>query len=374
MLRKERINMEKTKNIQNIAKGILMCSVIFFHSKIFIDYSVINNFNILFLIFPCLMGVFFFYSGYNYNSEKRTPKENIIRRSKQLLLPIPIVWGLSTILVVPMLLLTHSATLYNIKQSFVYVAMSEPWALMSGFDISTFSFDLSVCIGIYWFLYTLWITSCVFYLIVDFVNEKLSRHIITVALLLFISFLMGKFIGSYLPFVIQCYPVVLAIMLTAAYLRKSDFLDKEESKATMSTKVIAFELIIILISTICYFAFGANVVGSLMGGSFNSSINGLDAYVSYIFAIFGTYIIHSISKLVSKIPIISNLFEKFGENSAFIYITHAIIISYVDTLIFHKNHKLFSSTAQSVMYLFIVLVIYMIFYRIFKRGKMRVEK
>ena len=366
--------MKKINNIQNIAKGILMCSVVFFHSKIFIDYSVINNFNILFLIIPCLMGIFFFYSGYNYSPEKRTPKESIKRRTKQLLLPIPIIWGLSTILVVPMILLTHSATLYNIKQSFVYVIMTEPWALMSGFDISTYNFDLTVCIGLYWFLYTLWITSCIFYLIVDFVNEKLSRHILTVALLLLISFLIGEFVGPYLPFTIQCYPVILAIMLTAAYLRKSNFLDKEESKSMMCTKVITFELIIVLISTICYFTFGANLVGALMGGRFNSSINGLDAYISYIFAIIGTYIIHSISKLFSKIPVISNLFEKIGENSASIYITHAIIISYIDTLIFHKNHELFNSNILSIIYLFIVLVIYIVLFKIFKRGKIRNEQ
>lgn len=100
--------MEKINNSQNIAKGILICSVIFFHSKIFIDYSVINNFNILFLVFPCLIGVFFFYSGYNYTPKKRTAKESIKRRTKQLLLPIPIIWGLSTILVVPMLLFTNN--------------------------------------------------------------------------------------------------------------------------------------------------------------------------------------------------------------------------------------------------------------------------
>ena len=366
--------MEKTKNFQNIAKGILICAVVFFHSRIHIDYSVINNFNILFLIFPCLIGVFFFYSGYNYTPNKRTVKESIRRRTKQLLLPIPIIWGLSTILVVPMLLLTKSATLYNIKQSFVYVSMSEPWALMSGFDISTFNFDLAVCIGLCWFLYTLWIASCIFYLIVDYVNEKLSRHILTVLVLLFISFLIGEFVGPYLPFTVQCYPVILAILLTAAYLKKSNFLDKEESKSAIITKVILFELIIISISTICYFVFGANLVGALMGGRFNNSINGLDAFIAYIFAILGTYIIHNISKLISKIPVMSRLIEKLGEHSAFIYITHAIIISYVDTLIFHKNHEVFNCNIQSVTYLLIVLVIYIALYKIFKRGKKENEQ
>ena len=155
---------------------------------------------------------------------------------------------------------------------------------------------------------------------------------------------------------------------------KSNFLDKEESKFAICTKVIAFELIIILISTICYFAFGANLVGALMGGRFNSSINGLDAYISYVFAILGTYIIHSISKIACKIPVINSLFEELGENSAVVYITHAIIISYVDTLIFHKNHELFSSNVLGVIYLFLILVIYMILFKIFKRGKIRDEQ
>ncbi|MEE0865925.1 MAG: acyltransferase family protein [Clostridia bacterium] len=366
--------MEKINNSQNIAKGILICSVIFFHSMIFLDYSSLNTFNVLFLLFPCVIGVFFFYSGYNYKSQKRTPKESIKKRTKQLLLPLLIIWVLTTILVVPMLRLTNSATLDSIKQSYMYVALSEPWAMLNGMNISTCNFDLVLCIQSGWFLYTLWVVSCIFYLIVDFVNEKLSRHIITVALLLFLSFLMGKFIGTYLPFVVNCYPVVLAIMLTAAYLKKSNYLDKEESTSKICKKVIVFELIIFLISFICYLTFGTNVVGSLMGGKFNDIITGLDAYIAYIFAILGTYIIHSISKLVSKIPVISSLFEKFGENSAFVYITHGITISYIDTLIFHRNHNLFSSTVQSTIYLLIAIVIYTILFRIFKRGKKKNEQ
>ena len=366
--------MERINNIQNIAKGLLICSVVFFHSNICIDYSVLYNFNIFFLIFPCVIGVFFFYSGYNYKPQKRTKKESIKKRTKQLLLPLLIIWVLATILVVPLLRLTNSATLDSIKQSYEYVALSEPWAMMNGMDISTCNFDLILCIQSGWFLYTLWIVSCIFYLIVDYVNEKISRHIITVAILLFIAFLMGKYMGTYLPFAVNCYPVVLAIMLTAAYLKERNFLDKEESTAIKCTKVIAFELIIVLIATICYLFFGSNIVGSLKGGGFDNTITGFDAYIAYIFAILGTFIIHSISKLISKIPLISSFFEKFGENSAFVYITHGIVISYIDTLIFHRNHELLSSKLLTIVYLAIALVIYMILFRILKRGKMKNEQ
>lgn len=366
--------MNKTTNIQNIAKGVLICTVIFFHSRLIVDYSTLSTFNVIFLMFPYLMGVLFFYSGYNFTPKKRTAKESIIRRTKQLLLPLLFIWLITTVLVVPMLLLTKSATLFSIGQSYKYVLMTEPWALLSGMDITTCNFDIIVCIGAGWFLYTLWITSCIFYLIVDYVNEKLSRHIITIVLLLTISFLMGRFIGPYLPFVVQCYPVVLSIMLTAAYLKKKNFLDKEESVNKTIIRVIVFELIIVLISTTCHFVFGTNVVGSLMGGSFNSNINGLDAYVSYTFAILGTYIIHNISKLINKIPVLNRLLDKFGRNSALVYITHSIVISYVDTLIFHRNHELLNSNLQGALYLIIVLVIYLILFKIFTRKNITNEQ
>lgn len=366
--------MERKNNIQNIAKGLLICSVLYFHINIVLDYSVISQFNILFFIFPCVIGVFFFYAGYNFNPQKRTPKQSILRRTKQLMLPWLIIWVLATVLVVPMLLITNSASINSINQAYVYVAMSEPWAMISGMDITTCNFDLVLCIQSGWFLYTLWITSCVFYLIVDFVNKKLSRHILVVALLLFLSFLMGKFWGTYLPFVVNCYPVVLAIMLTASYLKKNNFLDKEDGTAIRFTKVMVFELIIILISVICYFTFGSLMVGSLKGGMFDSSITGFDAYIAYVFAIISTYIIHNVSKLISKIPVVSNFFDKLGTNSAIVYMTHGIVISYVDTLIFHRDHQVFSVSAQTIIYLILVLVIYMILFRIFKKGTAKNEQ
>ncbi len=110
-----------------------------------------------------------------------------------------------------------------------------------------------------------------------------------------------------------------------------------------------------------------------MGGKFNDTINGFDAFIGYIFAILGTYIIHNVSKLISKIPLAGSLIEKLGENSAYIYITHGIVISYIDTLIFRRNHEVFNSAVQSSMYLLLAIVIYIVLYKIFKRGKIKNE-
>ena len=80
--------MEKINNSQNIAKGILICSVIFFHSKIFLDYSALNTFSILFLLFPCIIGVFFFYSGYNYKPKKKNTERKYKKKNETIIITI----------------------------------------------------------------------------------------------------------------------------------------------------------------------------------------------------------------------------------------------------------------------------------------------
>ena len=55
---------------QNIVKCLLITSVVFFHALMFVandSADVLSSFNILLVMFPFLMMVFFFYAGYNYN-------------------------------------------------------------------------------------------------------------------------------------------------------------------------------------------------------------------------------------------------------------------------------------------------------------------
>ena len=80
--------MEKRSNVQDMVKGALIIAVIFFHSTLFRNPEVVIEFNILVALFPCVLGVYFFYSGYNYKIGKRSLKENIIRRTKQLIIPL----------------------------------------------------------------------------------------------------------------------------------------------------------------------------------------------------------------------------------------------------------------------------------------------
>ncbi len=58
-------------NPQNIVKGLLITGVVYFHSSFLIDPVVRGAFNPLLCFFPFLMGVFFFYAGYNFVPGKR---------------------------------------------------------------------------------------------------------------------------------------------------------------------------------------------------------------------------------------------------------------------------------------------------------------
>ena len=60
-------------NIQDMVKGALIIAVVFFHSSLFFNKNLYHEFNLVLYFFPCVMGVFFFYTGYNYTIGKRKP-------------------------------------------------------------------------------------------------------------------------------------------------------------------------------------------------------------------------------------------------------------------------------------------------------------
>ena len=134
-------------------------------------------------------------------------------------------------------------------------------------------------------------------------------------------------------------------MLVGAYIRKKDLLniplDNKKNISISIILMIVFEGIIIGLSLLCYYAFGATTVGSLIGGGLNETIKGFDVFVAFLMSILGTFVIHTLMRFISKIKFVSSFFEIFGKNSAFVYLTHPILLSYIHTLIFWRNNDIF---------------------------------
>lgn len=362
-------------NVQDMVKGALIIAVIFFHSCLYGNDNIYNEFNIIFCIFPCVMGVFFFYTGYNYTMGKRKPLDSIKRRTKQLLIPLVIMIFVSTILVGGLQLITKNTDMIGIWHSLKYFLLSKGGVTMWHADISKANYDLLLAVGLLWYLYVLYIISIIFYLIVDWTISRLRNLIIVVLPLLFISFLLGQFCGYWLPYSVQSYGLFLAIMLVAAYIKKLNLLDvpldnKKNIIVTISLAVV-FEGIIIGLGLLCYYAFGATTVGALPGGSLNETIKGFDVFVSFVMAILGTYVIHTLMRFLSKIKILSMFFGLVGKYVAIVYVTHPIFISYIHTLIFGRNFSVLG-WFQPYMYTFItvaILIIIFVIIEIIKKKK-----
>ena len=164
-------------------------------------------------------------------------------------------------------------------------------------------------------------------------------------------------------------------MLVGAYIKKIDLLniklDNNKKIIISILLMILFEGIIIGLGLLCYYAFDATTVGAIPGGALNKDIKGFDTFVTFVMALLGTYIIHTLMRFISKIKIISSFFGILGKYVAIVYLTHPIFISYIHTLIFGRDYSVLG-WVQPYMYTFItitLLVIIFIVIEIIKKKK-----
>ena len=365
------MKIQTKSSAQNIVKCLLITSVVFFHASMFLvanPAEVMSQFNILLTLFPFLMMVFFFYAGYNYTPGKRSVGQNIKRRTFQLLIPMVITLVVSCGIIFAIKLPAASDKVIEAEKltnSICYSLMSEPLALMIGYPANgLLSFDMDLALGILWFLYALYVCSIFFYLIVDYEIKKPSRLLSIIFILLIGAFCMGQFAGVYLPYTVQCYPVALAMMLLAAYLKQFNFLDKKvESKKELLFLIIntvVAELVVVGIGLFGYFYYGSTMVGSLPGGMFDSNIKGFDAFVSFIMGFLGTFVVHQLSRLIMKVPVLSTVFDWYGRHSSYVYLSHPLFLSFIHTIIFQEQTKV--GGFQPYLYVFMTIAMLVVIF------------
>ena len=350
---------------QDAAKALMVIAVIFFHCFLMSFESpaeALSTFSILNACFPYVLGAFFFYAGYNYVPKGRTFKESIIRRTKQLLIPLAICSVVSIICISSMeLIVNHDdigATFLALGNSILYSLMSEPLALLINFPESGGTvYCMIIALGLMWYIYCLYICTIFFHLLVEHTNKKLFTLVSVVIGLLTLSFCLGQFVGVYLPYSIQCYPLVLAIMLTAAYLRQSHFLTKKTTGKKdivfRAINVIIGEAIVIGVSFLAYYQKGAVLTGALLGGRFDPALKGIDVPITYLFAIMGTYIINTTCRIFRHIPVVGTCLQWVGQRSGIFYLFHPIPLMFVSAIIFQG--KLVLGQGQGFIYMAFIL-------------------
>lgn len=361
------VAMEKNRSIaQDIGKGLMIIGVIFFHSYVmtFENHSEsLQNFNILFAFFPYILCVFFFYSGYNYKPNNLSYLQNVAKRAKQLLIPMVFAFLLSAILISSMELAFHyneaGPTLHAIGNSLLYALMSEPTAMLIGFpQEGGFIFELVLSLGLLWFVVALFFSSLLFFFLVKYTNKSVSSLISILALLLIAAFCMGEFIGPYLPYAVESYPIVVALMLVASYLKQRNFLDRpmdgKRNVAILIINALIAEGLVIATGIFLHYKVGSMTAGTMPGGMFDPALLGFDAFVSFAFGVLGVYFIHTVSRFIELIPVVSKGLAWVGKRSALFYLFHPIFLDLAAIAIFQKKAPL--GQAQGFIYTFVVLL------------------
>ena len=357
---------KKRTRAQDAAKGLMIIAIIFYHCYLLTSpnpTAAVMNFNILTAFFPFLLSSFFFYTGYNYVPNERSFKDNIIRRAKQLLIPLVICFFISIVTIGAMeLAFNHSdigATFKSLGNTILYSLMSEPLSVMIGFPKDGgLIYELVVALGLLWFLYTLFICSIPFYLLVKHTNKKVSTLIMVDIICLAISFCLGQFVGIYLPYCVQAYPLILAIMLTACHLRQYHFLNlrmlNNKHRVIHGVCMIAAEGIVVGTCLLCHYQFGAIFTGSTPGSMFDPVLKGFDAIIAFVFSIIGTYFLHTLCRLIKHIPVVGKALQWVGNHSALFYLFHPIAIEIV-ALFFQK--QIIWGIGQAYFYVLISVII-----------------
>lgn len=376
---------KKRTRAQDAAKGIMVMAIVFFHCWLVVapnPQETLATFNILIALFPFLLSSFFFYTGYNYLPNGKSFKYNITRRAKQLLIPLVICFAVSILLISPMYLAYNhedmASSFQTIGNTIVYSLLSEPFAMMLNFPQSGgVVFELVVGLGLLWFLYALFICSIPFYLLVEHTNKKLSTLISVDIICLVMAFCLGEFVGTYLPYHVQSYPLIVAIMLTAAHLRQHHFLNlrilfKKDSLFHALNMIIA-EALVVGICLVCHFRFGAFYTGSIPGGQYDPVMKGFDPLITFLFSIIGTYFLHTLCRLIKHIPLVGKALQYIGNHSAVFYLFHPIFIALLSISFFQR--KVIWGQFQGVFYgvISIILLVGLCFLLDFMYKKKKVK-
>ena len=304
--------MEKSQRMvsQDIAKGIAILLVVLLHI-----IEVPNIIRIICgLLFGYAMPFFLFMTGYNYKNKGLTPAQNIKKRLVQILRPYFIYTFIIALLMSVHFVLNGEATVFECFRSYIGFLLSRWGTPYIGWDLPKILFQR--VFGPLWFIQFLVPASVVFYLFVDKALENGKSCIFTTLGLATVSCILIE-LGLILPWGIQDAPAIAAIMIMGAWFHKDNKLFKEPSQ-----KKWVYINCFVCLATIGIIELTGNTAGYFPAGDISGVYGGPEVYITMLVALLGSYFIINFSKMLEKIPVVSNIYIWLGTHSLQILIMH----------------------------------------------------
>ena len=325
--------MKKRMLTQDIVKGIAILIVVQLHT---LQLTKVTLY-LLAGLFGYVMPVFMFLSGYNYHPKGLTPWQRIKKRVGALL-KIYLKWSfLIFILMAPYFYLRKEGTMAEIIKSFAIQLLSNHGAAMLGIEVDMTMFRM--VLGPCWFLQFLISSSIIFYLAVDYALKSFRNTFSIVSLLIMISYIFLRF-DIVLLWGFHFAPAIAGVMIIAARLAQDNhFFDTSNKKIWTIINSLVCLLIVDAIQLSYPMAglLGAGVIGTIAGAN--------ETFFFVCFAVFGTYFLINLSKLIEKIPYVSTALIWFGQHSLEVLLLHRplswVIIDMMKLPHFVSGHPLY---------------------------------
>lgn len=305
---------------QDIAKGIAILLVIALHClTLKREYYLI-----LAGLFGFLMPFFFFIAGYNYRPGKYTFKENVIKRTKQILPPFIIYLTVILFLAGIYYVSTGQYTAQDIFMLYLRVLLSRPLFQLLGLTLPS---GINYTVMIFWFVQAFYVGSIVFFAVADWCLKDKKQFIIGLICLIAISMVFAHF-DFKLPFFLSEAPAIAAMMLLGAFFGKHRLLHGDGNKKWI--------IINSIISYAAYIVLAAMFKGEglLLGGNlWTDKLKEWGVPLTVLFSVIGSYPFVHFCRLFTKSEFLTKFFTWFGERSMTLLFIHQLVQLYVCALL-----------------------------------------
>lgn len=305
---------------QDIAKGIAILLVIALHClTLKREYYLI-----LAGLFGFLMPFFFFIAGYNYRPGKYTFKENVIKRTKQILPPFIIYLTVILFLAGIYYVSTGQYTAQDIFMLYLRVLLSRPLFQLLGLTVPS---GIIYTVMIFWFVQAFYVGSIVFFAVADWCLKDKKHFIIGLICLIAISMVFAHF-DFKLPFFLSEAPAIAAMMLVGAFFGKHRLLHGDGNKKWI--------IINSIISYAAYIVLAAMFKGEglLLGGNlWTDKLKEWGVPLTVLFSVIGSYPFVHFCRLFTKSEFLTKFFTWFGERSMTLLFIHQLVQLYVCALL-----------------------------------------